>query len=147
MNEQEVWSVMHMSEVGGVALEDGLVVNLGDDEMMLGLFAFNDSEDVPPNAPEAVRAVRVGSTVVLYWTDTTADETSYYVQRGTRGFTPGAGARISGDLGANAETYVDSAPSATDKYYRIEVINAIGTTYSAEFHVKGRMANWKDWLF
>ncbi len=44
MNAQEIWSLLHLG-VGGVALEDGAALDAGDAEMMLGLFAHDDTSE------------------------------------------------------------------------------------------------------
>lgn len=46
MTEQQLWSLIHAG-VGGVALEDGAALDEGDQEMMLGLYAFDDASGSP----------------------------------------------------------------------------------------------------
>lgn len=76
--------------------------------------------------------------VPLVWTDNATGETGYYVQRDTSsGFTPGAGKRVSSDLGANAEDWIDTTVSPDQQYYYlVEVYDGVGSAYSSELPVK-----------
>lgn len=75
--------------------------------------------------------------VPLAWTDNSSDEDGFYVHRSTStGFTPTAGTRHSGLLGAGTEEWVNTfAPSDTTLYYVVEAFNASGSSYSSELEV------------
>ena len=79
---------------------------------------------VPPTAPSGLVGTSdsAGSKASLYWTDNSANETGFRVER-----RPASGDTWStiASLGANVVTYVDSAVSAGYSYvYRVTAINA-----------------------
>lgn len=92
-----------------------------------------------PTGLQIASGTEVSDTEVSFtWTDNASDETGYYIQRDTTDeFTPGAGKRISGDLGANAESYTATGQTAdTQFYYLVECYNGGGSSYSNYLGVK-----------
>jgi fibronectin type 3 domain-containing protein len=81
----------------------------------------------PPNAPSNLTAAASGSSVInLSWTDNSADETSFVVERS---LTSNSGFTTIATLAANTTTYVNSGlTGSTTYYYRVQATNAAGSS-------------------
>ena len=85
-------------------------------------------QTVVPSAPTGLTAARAPATqVVLNWTDTSANETGFEIQRATdSGFTAGL---TTFTTAVNATTFTNTVPSATDTYYfRVRAFNLVGNS-------------------
>jgi len=86
---------------------------------------------VAPAAPSGLTATALSATSVsLSWTDNSANETGFFIQRSTNAsFTANV---VSFTVGANVTTYTNTTASAnTTYYYRVRAFNAVGnSTYS-----------------
>ena len=77
-----------------------------------------------PRAPSNLRA-RVGPYVILSWTDNSASESGFLLQRATNpGFTAGL---MNIAVGPNVVSYIDtSAAPGRTYYYRVQAFNVVG---------------------
>ena len=79
----------------------------------------------PPAAPTNLSASAASRTVTLRWTDTSSNESGFYVERGIKGKNP-AFTRV-GQVGAGVTTFVQTV-TANTWIYRVQAFNANGVS-------------------
>ena len=76
--------------------------------------------------PDTPATLKVTTGAVLSWTDIALDETSYVIERSSRG---GATYSILATLDANSISYIDSTAKVGVSYtYRVKAINVVGSS-------------------
>ena len=82
---------------------------------------------VAPKAPAIVGASAAGGIVTVTWTDNSANETGFVVQRATdAAFTLGL---TTVNVGANTTSYSESVGANGTYYYRVAARNVVGDTF------------------
>ncbi|MGC2063876.1 MAG: hypothetical protein WA610_12935 [Thermodesulfovibrionales bacterium] len=96
---------------------------------------------VPPAAPSGVAAGSLGAGIVITWTDNSANESSFTIQRATNvGFTTGL---TTFTVGPNVTSYIDStAANSTPYYYRVMASNLVGDTATPGFPTVSADSTW-----
>lgn len=90
----------------------------------LAIESLSDPNATAPAAPGNLVAVEQSGEVRLNWQDNSSDETGFRVERSEDG---GASWTETGNLSADATTYVDAAVTAGQSYrYRVIAFNAAG---------------------
>ena len=120
-----------VKEVEGNADASGLVVVRFRGINWAGNIAGLEAAAVAgPLAPTAPAAVATAHLVRLTWTDTSADETGFRVERA--GSDQGPWTEV-GQTGANQTVFVDRAVSSPQRYfYRVRAFNAAGHSNASE---------------
>lgn len=82
---------------------------------------------VAPKVPSGLTAVATGGNVDVSWTDSSANETGFVLQRATDpGFTLGL---TTINVGANLTSYRDTVVDNGTYYYRVAARNVVGDTF------------------
>ncbi|WP_295390193.1 choice-of-anchor D domain-containing protein [uncultured Thiodictyon sp.] len=79
----------------------------------------------PPLQPNSLAATRVGNDAVLTWADTSANETSFTLQKSA---TSDFASPIPFGLAANTTSYTDKGAAMGAFYYRLMASNTVGST-------------------
>jgi hypothetical protein len=83
---------------------------------------------VPPRAPSGISAVEQGPDAYITWTDNSASDTGFTIQRAEdAGFTVNV---VEFTVGANAVYYLDTTiQNNMNYYYRVRADNTVGDTW------------------